>query len=103
MQKPDYPKAEEYFRQALERRPSYAEALLQMAVLKHAVDDDLGARAFLQRYRTSNKDSPGVLYLCAIIEDELGDERARADCAHRLLEEFPRSAEAKNLTGKGAS
>ena len=66
MQKPDYPKAEEYFRQALERRPSYAEALLQMAVLKHAVDDDLGARAFLQRYRTSNKDSPGVLYLCAL-------------------------------------
>lgn len=103
MQKPDYPKAEEYFRQALERRPSYSEALLQMAVLKHAVNDDLGARAFLQRYRTSNKDSAGVLYLCAIIEEELGDERARADCASRLLEEFPRSAEAKNLIGKGTS
>ena len=103
MQKPDYPKAEEYFRQALERRPTYSEALLQMAVLKHSVDDDLGARAFLQRYRTSNKDSAGVLYLCAIIEEELGDERARADCVTRLLEEFPRSAEAKNLTGQGTS
>jgi type IV pilus assembly protein PilF len=103
MQKPDYVKAEEYFRQALERRPTYSEALLQMAVLKHAVGDDLGARAFLQRYRTSNKDSAGVLYLCAIIEEELGDERARAECADRLMGDFPRSAEAKKLSGKDAS
>ena len=65
--------------------------------------DGLGARAFLQRYRTSNKDSAGVLYLCAIIEEELGDERARADCVTRLLEDFPRLAEAKNLTGQGTS
>jgi type IV pilus assembly protein PilF len=103
MQKPDYVKAEEYFRQALERRPTYSEALLQMAVLKHAVGDDLGARAFLQRYRTTNKDSAGVLYLCAIIEKELGDERARAECADRLMGDFPRSAEAKKLSGKDAS
>jgi type IV pilus assembly protein PilF len=101
MQKPDYVKAEEYFRQALERRPSHAEALLQMAVLKHAVGDDLGARAFLQRYRTSNKDNPGVLYLCSLIEGELGDDRARAECASRLLEDYPRSAEAKKLKSAG--
>jgi type IV pilus assembly protein PilF len=103
MQKPDYVKAEEYFRQALERRSTYSEALLQMAVLKHSVGDDLGARAFLQRYRTSNKDSASVLYLCAIIEEELGDKRARAECADRLLDDFPRSAEAKKLSGKDAS
>ena len=103
MQKPDYEKAEEYFRQALERRPTYSEALLQMTVLKHSVGDDLGARAFLQRYRTSNKDNAGVLYLCALIEGELGDERARAECTERLLEDFPRSAEAKKLSGRSTS
>jgi Tfp pilus assembly protein PilF len=44
-----------------------------------------------------------VLYLCAIIEEELGDKRARAECADRLLDDFPRSAEAKKLSGKDAS
>jgi type IV pilus assembly protein PilF len=97
MQKPDYAKAEEYFRQALERKPTHAEALLQMAVLKHATGDDLSARAFLQRYRTTNKDNAGVLYLCALVEEELGDERARTECANQLLRDFPRSSEAKKL------
>jgi type IV pilus assembly protein PilF len=103
MQKPDYEKAEEYFRQALERRPTHAEALLQMAVLKHSTGDDLGARAFLQRYRASNKDSSGVLYLCSLIEGELGDRRMQAECENRLRSEFPRSAEAKQLAGNKGS
>jgi type IV pilus assembly protein PilF len=101
MQKPDYEQAETYFRQALERRPTHAEALLQMAVLKHSVGDNLSARAFLQRYRTSNKDNAGVLYLCSLIEHELGDDRAQAECADRLLQEYPRSAEAKKLKSAG--
>ena len=97
MQKPDYAKAEEFFRQALERRPTHGEALLQMAVLKHATGDDLSARAFLQRYRSSNKDSAGVLYLCALVEAKLGDDRARAACATQLMRDFPRSPEARKL------
>ena len=48
--KPDIELAEQYFRQALERRPSYAEALIQLAALKHRTGDSLTARAFLQRY-----------------------------------------------------
>ena len=97
MQKPDYAKAEEYFRQALERRPTHAEALLQMAVLEHATGDDLSARAFLQRYRASKKDSASVLYLCALIEGKLGDNRARTECATALKRDFPKSAEARQL------
>lgn len=101
MQKPDYAKAEEFFRQALERRPTHAEALLQMAVLKHATGDDLAARAFLQRYRSTKKDSAGVLYLCALIEDKLGDDRARAACETKLMSDFPKSAEAQKLEAMG--
>ncbi|HEX5787299.1 MAG TPA: type IV pilus biogenesis/stability protein PilW [Woeseiaceae bacterium] len=101
MQKPDYVKAEDYFRQALDRRPNHSEALLQMAVLKHAVGNDLQARAFLQRYRDTNRDSAGVLYLCALVEQELGDERARAECADKLRRDFPRSSEAKKLESAG--
>jgi type IV pilus assembly protein PilF len=102
MQKPDYAKAEEYFRQALDRRPTHPEALLQMAVLKHSAGDDLGARAFLQRYRASKKDTAGVLYLCTLIEAKLGDDRARAECTTRLLSDFPRSHEAKKLGASGS-
>ncbi|MDJ0940972.1 MAG: type IV pilus biogenesis/stability protein PilW [Woeseiaceae bacterium] len=96
-QEPDYDAAEEYFRQALERRPSHAEALLQMAVLKHRTDDDLRARAFLQRYRAQHPTSAGVLYLCVLIERNLGDESARTDCANELLRDFPDSVEAQQL------
>lgn len=101
MQKPDYEKAEEYFRQALERKPGYPEALLQMTVLKHRTGDDLGARAFLQRYRSANKDDAGVLYLCTLIERSLGDERARRDCAEELQRDFGDSPEAKKLSRTG--
>jgi type IV pilus assembly protein PilF len=47
MQKPDNVAAEEYLRAALERRPNYGEALLQMSVLFYETGDNLRARAFL--------------------------------------------------------
>jgi type IV pilus assembly protein PilF len=97
MQKPDYAKAEVYFRQALERKPNHPEALLQMAVLSHTTGDDLSARAFLQRYRSVRKDSASVLYLCSLIEDKLGDRNARDDCRDELVDGFPKSPEAKKL------
>ncbi len=99
MQKPDYERAEAYFRDALSRRPDHPEALLQMAILKHATGDDFSARAFLQRYRAGNKETSGVLYLCTLIEAKLGDDRAREECATRLQRDFPNSPEARRLKG----
>lgn len=97
MQKPDYAKAEDYFRQALERRPNHGESLLQMSLLEYTTEDYLRARAFLQRYRSTNAVNSGVLYLCVLIEEKLGDERARTECANELLRDFPTSQEAKRL------
>jgi type IV pilus assembly protein PilF len=96
-QKPDYDKAEQYFRRALDHKSSHGEALLQLALLKHRTGDDLSARAFLQRYRSRNVSAPGVLYLCVLIEQELGDERTRTECANELLRDFPKSTEAKRI------
>ncbi len=96
-QKPDYPKAESFFRRALERRPDYGEALLQMALLKHQTADDLTARAFIQRFLSLNPEGPGPLYLCVLIEDRLGDVRARTECANSLLRDFPESAESQRI------
>ena len=98
-QKPDYVKAEAFFRRAIERRPNYAEALLQMALLKHRTGDNLTARAFLQRFQSSNPPTPGVLYLCVLIETALENDRARLDCSNQLIRDFPNSEESRLVLG----
>ena len=100
-QKPDLAKAESFFRHALDIRPNYGEALLQMCLLKHSQGDDLNARAFLQRYLTRHSPSATVLYLGLQIEANLGDERARTDYSNRILREYPASPEARRILGSG--
>lgn len=97
MQKPDYDQAERYFRGALERRPDHAEALLQMSVLFYEKDDYLRARAFLQRYLSSNPVSPAVLYHGIQIEQQLGDDTARREYTVQLLRDYPNSREAQTV------
>jgi len=101
MQKPDHALAENYFRQALARKPNYGEALLQLSVLKFSTEDYLGARAFLQRYLSANVPTASVLYLGARIEKELGDDRARTDYSNQILRDFPESAEARRILESG--
>ena len=101
MQKPDSEQAEAYFRQALDRKSNYSEALLQLSLLKFGSQDYLSARAFLQRYLSSNVASAGVLYLGMRIETELGDDRARTDYANQILRDFPESPEARRILETG--
>lgn len=96
-QKPDPVAAEKYFRQALERKPNFGEALLQMCLLKNAAGENLAARAFMQRYLAANKPSAGVLYLAIQIEGALGDRRARSEYSDQLIREFPTSPEARMI------
>lgn len=95
--KPDLEVAEQYFRDALKIRPSYGEALIQLAALKHRTGDNLSARAFMQRYLASNVAAPAVLMLAIQIETELGDERAVTNYMNQLLRDFPDSAEARRM------
>jgi len=99
--KPDLVLAEKYFRDALAVRPSYGEALIQMAALKHRTDDSLGARAFIQRYLATNPPSPGVLYLAVQIETQLNDDRSATDYMNQLLRDFPESAESRLMLQQG--
>ena len=99
--KPDLEVAEEYFRQALTRRPEYGEALIQLAVLKHRTGDNFHAGAFMQRYLATNEATPAVLYLAIQIETANDNDRAATDYMNRLLRDFPDSAEARQtLTTK---
>lgn len=94
-QKPDYEKAEDYFRKALRERPTHGEVLVQLAALKFKTEEFLQARAFLQRFLSGNKSSPGVLYLAVQIERALENNRAATDYVNQLLREFPNSPEAR--------
>jgi len=99
VQKPDAAAAESYFRMALERKPKYGEALLQLCLLKYQQEDYMGARAFLQRFMAASPATAGVLYLASRIEDMLGNDRGRTEYEDRLIREFPASLEAKKVLG----
>lgn len=99
--KPDYVQAEAFFRQALEKRSGYGEALLQMSLLKYRTSEFLQARAFVQRFLAVQPATSEVLYLAVQIEKALGDERAKLDYASRLLREFPNSEQARQVLQAG--
>lgn len=101
MQKPDVVEAERFFRAALDVRPTYGEALLQLCLLKYKQEDFMSARAFLQRFMTSAKPTAGVLLLAAEIEGKLGNERGRSEYVDQLLSEFPESPEARKALSSG--
>jgi len=100
-QKPDPVAAEKFFRMALDRKPRYGEALLQLCLLKYGSEDYLSARAFLQRYMSGNIPTAGILYLASRIEDLLGNDRGRAQFEDQLIRDFPSSPEARKVLGSG--
>ena len=99
-QKPDLAAAEAYFRMALERNTNYAEALLQMCLLKFQQEEYLRSRAFLQRYLANNEASAAVLGLGWEIESKLGDERARDEFFKQMMEEFPDAPETRRIASR---
>ena len=101
MQKPDVVVAENYFRLALNTKSNYGEALIQLCVLKFSAEDYLAARAFLQRFLSSNVPTASVLFLGVRIEEELGDDRARTEYSNQILRDFPKSPEARRILQTG--
>ena len=99
-QKPDLAAAETYFRMALERNTNYAEALLQMCLLKFQQEEYLRSRAFLQRYLANNEASAAVLGLGWEIKSKLGDERARDEFFKQMMEEFPDAPETRRIASR---
>ena len=101
LQKPDLAAAESFFRQALDRKANFPDALLQLCLLKYQQEDFLGSRAFLQRFMATNRTTAGILYLGAQIEKKLGDQRAHTDFVNQLLRDFPTSPEARKVLESG--
>lgn len=90
-------RAEAYLRRALQVDPEYREALLQMADVAHLRDNDLQARAFLERYLAVARATPSVLWLGVQIESALGDPAAAENYAEQLKKDFPAAVETRRL------
>ncbi|MCI0518412.1 MAG: tetratricopeptide repeat protein, partial [Woeseiaceae bacterium] len=94
VQKPDFPAAESFFKQALEFRPDHGEALIQMTALKYRTEEYSASRVYLQRFLSRNKPNATALYLGVQIEEKMNDPDARMQYVGQLLRDFPDSAEA---------
>lgn len=78
-----------YFRSALEAQPRNPVALYEMARLSYANNDNLRARAFMQRLEAVTAPEPQILELAERIELRLGDASAAKRYRERLRNEFP--------------
>ena len=74
-----------------------------MASLQHRNDDNLRARAFMERFLATNPSSATVLYLAVQIETQNQDDRAATDYENQLIREFLESPEARVLLQQGQS
>ena len=90
-------KAEDYLLRALERNPSYAPALYQMAQLRFDQGKYLSTRAYLQRYREVAKPTPELLYLSILTERKLGNAHQERSDTMLLKSSFPDSRQARSL------
>ena len=89
--------AEQNFRAALTRRPSFPDALLNMIELSYEQRNFQQARAFVQRYLTTQPPTAPVLWMCFNVERELGNAEASQRCASQLRSGFQGSAELAQL------
>ena len=87
--------ADTYLRNALKYDPQFPDALLSMANLKFRQNNNLGARAFLQRYEAVAPQTPESLFLGYEIETALRDNKTARQYLSLLNSQFPESKEAE--------
>ena len=92
-------RAEELFRKALDIRPDFPDALLQLADLSFTRGAGLAARGLLERYFQVAPPTPDALFLALRVERSLGDAAAVARYAGQLQHDFPDSQQARELRG----
>jgi type IV pilus assembly protein PilF len=87
--------AEQAFRQAIERQPTFSPALLEMAQISFANQEFMKARAFLQRYASSAPQTAETLWLAVRIEEALGNMHGAHEYSQQLRSRFPNTPEAE--------
>lgn len=90
-------RAEEHYRKAIAVQPRFANALYEMTEIKLAQKDYMSARGFYQRFMEQTRTSPVTLWSCVRIERGLNNTTVANNCAQRLRNEYPSSAETRAL------
>jgi type IV pilus assembly protein PilF len=90
---PDLAAAEGYYRQALQKNPDFAPALLQMAIIRYENANYLGARAYLERLKQVARLDPQSLWLAVRTEFALNDNQAWGEYSIQLKNNYPDSEE----------
>jgi type IV pilus assembly protein PilF len=93
----DNERAQELFRAALVRNPTYPDALRNMLEISYQEENYMQARAFVQRYLEAQPANAPVLLICFNIERELENRAAADRCAAQLRTAFPGSPEVAQL------
>ena len=97
LQAGDVDKAESYLRQSLAYDDDFPDALLGLSKVNFSKGEYLRARAFLQRYESAAPMTADSLMLGYRIETQLDNPRNAKQHADKLLEQFPKSAEAAQV------
>ncbi len=104
LKKPDRIGAERYLRQALQRNPTLAPALLTLARLTYESGNALSARGFMERYVKAGPETAESLWLGIRVERTLGNRIAESNYALRLKGKFPDAPETQEyLRSSGKS
>lgn len=88
---------ERYLRQALERNPNFAPALLELSKLAYQRGDYQSARSLMTRYSRTGEVSPEALLLAARIERQLGNAKLARTLEQALRNRYPNSPEVIEL------
>ena len=89
--------AETHFRNALEKNPRVAVALIQMSQISYETASYMSARAYLQRYIETSPHTAKSLWLGIRIERVLGDKNILSSYILLLKNKFPDSEETELL------
>lgn len=88
---------ERYLRQALERNPNFAPALLELSKLAYQRGDYQSARSLMTRYSRTGEVSAAALLLAARIERQLGNTTLARTLEQALRNRYPNSPEVIEL------
>ncbi|MGH8503556.1 MAG: type IV pilus biogenesis/stability protein PilW [Gammaproteobacteria bacterium] len=93
----DDEQAEDAFRRALDKNPTFIPALYEMARLTYDQQRYAQTRRFLDRYEQAAGHNARSLLLAVQTETELGDREAARAYARRLKQKYPDSREAARV------
>lgn len=94
---PDFVRAEEFLRKALQRNENLPSALFQMAKLNYLKGRYVPSKTYLDRYHTRSGKGPASLWLGIKLAWQLNDKQAAASYSLLLKNKFPDSPEAQKL------